>query len=302
MMMPEQAVQPAPTTEVVPKGAQELEILKLLMADTSGSYRHLVEELVRAQNERTLFDQDWRTAKMFAVSGDFADITGQTQEQAIAKAMSKIQMGRNWGMNATDALANIFFLNGRPGVMTEILATKMQQAGYSWDVQWHEETIEVKKKPYQKCVGCTLWLKAYNRDTNHYEPVVDRAGKPVSASFTEQDAEQAMIYEKEQGQPRATQKTLAEKWNYKSWGRDMYFWSAMRRLRKYYLTGILRGAIQVELADLEAPIVDQTPPLAEAPPEPPPQTEAPQPTLRERILSTDRPGPQPEQAGLLEEE
>ena len=123
-MAPEQPAQTT-TTEIVPKVRQSLEMMKLLMADTTGNYRHLVEELVRTENERDVFDQDWRMAKMFAISGDFADITGQTQEQAIAKAMSKIQMGRNWGMNAADAMANVFFLNGKPGVMTEILATKI---------------------------------------------------------------------------------------------------------------------------------------------------------------------------------
>jgi hypothetical protein len=267
-------------------------MMKLLMADTTGNYRHLVEELVRTENERDVFDQDWRMAKMFAISGDFADITGQTQEQAIAKAMSKIQMGRNWGMNAADAMANVFFLNGKPGVMTEILATKIQQAGFGWDAQWLEETVEYKKgKTWEKCIGCTLWLKSYNRLTNRWEPVVDRDGKPVKASFTEADAENALIYEKEQGQK--AQKPLSEKWNYRSWGRDMYFWRAMSRLRKYYLTGILRGAIQVELAGDYEVQVDQNPQLEEAQPQP--QDTAPKKTLRDFVLESEQ------QPGLLEE-
>jgi len=273
-----------------------MEILKLLMADTSGNYRYLVEELVRANNEKELFDQDWRMAKQFAMSGDFADITGSTQEQAIAKAMSKIQMGRNWGMLPADAMANVYFLNGKPGVGTDYLASKIQQAGYGWDAQWHEETVEYKKgKTWEKCIGCTLWLKSYNRLTNHWEPVVDREGKPVKASFTEGDAENALIWEKEQGQQRAGQKPLSEKWNYKSWGRDMYFWRAMSRLRKYYLTGILRGAIQVELADdYEIPAAPVPPQLAEGPAQP----EAPRKSLRDFVLETEQ---QPQQPGLLEE-
>jgi hypothetical protein len=291
-MTPEQPVQTAPT-EIVQRSRQSTEILKMLLADTSGNYRHLVEELVRTNNEKELFDQDWRMAKQFALSGDFADITGQTQEQAIAKALSKIAMGRNWGMLAADAMANVFFINGKPGVGTDYLASKIQQAGYSWDAQWHEETVEYKKgKTWEKCIGCTLWLKSYNRLTNRWEPVVDRDGKPVKASFTEADAENAMIYEKEQGQQRAGQKPLAEKWNYKSWGRDMYFWSAMRRLRKYYLTGILRGAIQVELADYDVPIeaAAPQPTLAE-----PAQPEPPKKSLRDFVLESEQ------QPGLLEE-
>jgi hypothetical protein len=283
-MTPEQP----PTTEIVPKGRQSMEMLKILTADVSGNYRHLVEEIVRAETERDLFDQDYRTAKVFAMSGQFEGITGQTPEQAIATAMAKIRIGRGWQLNDSDSIAYISFLNGKPSVATDILAQKIQGAGYGWDVQWHEETIQLKKGPHKKCVGCTLWLKAFNRQANRWEPVVDRDDNPVSASFTEGDAEQAIIWENK------GQKKLSEKWNYQSWGRDMYFWSAMRRLRKYYLTGIMRGAIQAELADLEVEL-DQ-PQQIDAPA--PPQPEEPKKkNIRDIVLESDE-----QQPGLLEEQ
>ena len=54
-----------------------------------------------------------------------------------------------------------------------------------------------------------------------------------STEFTLEMARKAMIYEKERGSERATQKPLADKWNYKSWAEDMFFARAMTRGHRY---------------------------------------------------------------------
>jgi hypothetical protein len=236
-----------------------------------------IKQLVEAEAQRDLFDQDYRTARVFAISGKFDDIKGSTPEQAVAQAMTKIRIGREWGMNDSDSIAFIYFTNGRPAVMTEILATKVQQAGYSWDIDWDfEKTKGKNNKEWNRCVGCTLWLKQFNRDTNRYEPVLDRKGQAISASFTEADADNAEIHE------RGAKIALSAKWNFKAWPQDMYFWRAMSRLRKYYLTGIMRGAIQFELATDYEPVTSAPALPAPAEEETAPPERKP---LRDRILS-----------------
>lgn len=249
-----------------------------------------IKQLVDAETQRDTFDQDWRTARVFAVSGKFDDIKGSTPEQAIATAMAKIRIGREWGMSDSDSIAFIYWVNGRPAVMTEILATKIQEAGYNWDVEWHWTALPQapnKARADKRCVGCTLWLKALNRQTGRYEPVLDRNNEPVSASFTEYNAEQAGL--------------LTKSGPWKNWTEDMYFWRAMSRLRKYYLTGVMRGAIQVELAnDYSVTVAPELAAPEEAQVLEDPIEDAAR-ILRERVMKAD-PFPQGEQMPLAPEE
>jgi len=265
----------------VAKGRATLEIIRIL-AD-KGNQKEILQQLIDAETARDLFDQDYRAAKIYAMSGQFDDIKGMTPEQAIATAMSKIRIGRSWGMNESDSVAFIYWMNGKPNVATEILATKIQQAGFGWDIDWTWEELTHKGKPWKRCTGCTLWLKAYNRTTNAYEPVVDRNGEAVSVSFTEADADHAMIWEKGKQMP------LSEKWNFKSWGQDMYYWRAMGRLRKYHLTSIMRGATQYELRnevymEPTAPALPAPQAGPDAEPEPVEETRS----LRDRIIDAEQ--------------
>jgi len=272
---------PQQSVEVATKGRATLEIIRIL-AD-KGNQKEILQQLIDAETARDLFDQDYRAAKIYAMSGQFDDIKGMTPEQAIATAMSKIRIGRSWGMNESDSVAFIYWMNGKPNVATEILATKIQQAGYGWDIDWSWEDLTHKGKPWKRCTGCTLWLKAYNQRANAWEPVVDRNGDCVSASFTEADADHAMIWEKGKQMP------LSEKWNFKSWGQDMYYWRAMGRLRKYHLTSIMRGAQQYELRN--ETYVEPLPAALPAPsdsqqgePEPVAETKP----LRDRIIEAEQ--------------
>jgi hypothetical protein len=183
---------PPQTPEVTTKGGRAtLEIIRILAGQPN--QKDILQQLIDAETARDLFDQDYRAAKIYAMSGQFDDIKGMTTEQAIATCMSKIRIGRSWGMPEADSIAFIYWLNGKPNVATEILATKIQQAGYGWDIEWDWDTVTHKGKPHKKCAGCTLYLKAYNSNTNSWEPVVDRNDEPVSASFKDYDADTAMI-------------------------------------------------------------------------------------------------------------
>jgi hypothetical protein len=203
------------------------------------------KDLIKAEIDRDAFDQDWRLARVFAMSGIFAEIKGQTQEQAIAQAMTKIQLGRSWGLSPADAMQFVFFTNGKPSVQNEVIASRMRDAGFDWDVDWHEEETSEKGRSWKRCVGCTVWLKKWNG--KEFVPILDRNGDPVSVSFTKDDADHAMIWEKGQ------QIALSQKWNFVSWARDMYFWRCIARIKRFYATNVLTGVRTPEEAEEAAP-------------------------------------------------
>jgi hypothetical protein len=270
--VPPAAPPPAPPPPAAPRlTIEQLALLGPMAADD----RRIawVNSLVDADIQRQSYATDLALARQFATSGKFDDLKDCTQEQGVATAMVKIMLGRGWGFNAADSIRYIYFTNGRPAIENELVAAKLQAHGYYWDVEWLEDTGQHKGKPIQKCVGCRLWVKKVT--DGRLEPLLDRNGKPVSVAFTEADADQAMIWEKGKQIP------LSEKWNFKSWARDMYYWKAISRVKKYHAPHVLRGATMREEA-LEVMPVDAPPPQMPAElPEAPPQPE----TLAEKILA-----------------
>jgi hypothetical protein len=197
--------------------------------------------------------------------------------------MTKIEIGEDLGLGIADSIRYVYFTNGRPSLENQVIADKLQQAGYDWDIEWLEETVQHKGKPWKKCIGCTLWLKRWNLKEQIFQTVLDRNKQPVSVSFTEADADHAMIWEKGKQIP------LSEKWNFRSWGRDMYYWRCIGRVKKYYAPRVLKGAVSREEA-LEMIPVEQMPPdmlpkelqppMPEAQPEPAPK----RPKLRDQLM------------------
>jgi hypothetical protein len=242
-----------------------------------------LNSLVDAELARQNYSYDQAIARQYAISGYFEDIKGSTAEQSVAQAMVKIQLGRAWGFNSADAIRYIYFTNGRPAIENELIAAKLQQAGYEWDVEWIEETVQHKGKPWQKCVGCRLWLKKWNGAEKAYLPLVDRKGDQISVAFTEADADHAQIWEKGKQIP------LSQKWNFQSWGRDMYYWRTISRVKKYHAPHVLRGAISREEAIEMVPASNLAPDElprelpAAAPGEA--QPEAHRASLREKVMS-----------------
>ena len=275
---PEAAQAPMTLPAVVPEApsprvpAVTIEALSLL--PDSDRRTMWINSVVEADIARKNYATDKALAREFALSGKFDDLKGISPEQAVATAMVKMQLGRAWGFNAADSIRYIYFTNGRPAVENEIVASKLQQAGYDWDVEFLEETATHKGKPWQKCVGCTLWLKRFIPGEGAWKPMLDRRGNPISVSFTEADADHAMIWEKGKQIP------LSEKWNFQSWGRDMYYWRCISRVKKYHAPHVLRGGMMreeaLEMMPAELP-PDLTPPEMQLPPVP---TDAPEVTPR----------------------
>jgi hypothetical protein len=244
-----------------------------------------IAQLVEIEVARQNYAQDKALARDFAISGQFDDLRSQSPEQAIATAMVKIQLGRAWGFNAADSMRYIYFTNGRPATENEIIATKLQQAGFNWDIEWLEEEIQHKGKPVKKCIGCTLWVKKWSAAEQKYLPVLDRNGKPVSVAFTQYDADTAQIWEKGKQIP------LSQKWNFQSWGRDMYYWRTIGRVKKYHAPHVLRGMISREEA-LEMIPVENLPPdmlPKELQPPQPPEAEGKRVPLKDRMMPKSSP-------------
>jgi hypothetical protein len=241
-------IAPPAKEERLPARITAEQLLTLAPSDRRDNW---IAQLVEVEVARQNYAYDRGLARDFAASGQFEDLKALTAEQAIATAIAKVQIGRGWGLNASDAIRYVYFTNGRPSLENQIIADKLQQAGFDWDIEWLEEVQQHKGKPWKKCVGCTLWLKRWNGQ--RYEPVVDRDQQPVSVSFSEADADHAMIWEKGKQIP------LSEKWNFRSWGRDMYFWRCIGRLKKYHAPRILHGAVTREEA-LEMIPVESMPP------------------------------------------
>ena len=250
------------------------------IVETGESGRDYARQVVQQEIAKDLFDQDWRLARVFAESNVFEDIKNISPQQAIATAMAKIQLGRNWNIEPADAMQFIYFTNGRPAVMTELFAARLKLAGYEWDFAHDYEESKDPKVRRRKCIGCTIFPKKWNPKTGKFEPLTMKRRTdsgafeevPLEVSFDIGDAEGAMIHEK------GGMKKLSEKWNYQSWGEDMYTWRAIAKFRRRYAPQILTGA----LLPFEAAEADSL----EARPEPRPADgtfEAAQDILREKL-------------------
>src|SRR6202044_3633667 len=91
-------------------------------------------EIISAELAREAFDQDWRLARVFYLSGEFKDLRKKSESEGIATAMAKIRLGRGWGLNETEAMQFVVFINGVPTLQNEIIASRLMDAGYHWDL------------------------------------------------------------------------------------------------------------------------------------------------------------------------
>ena len=197
------------------------------------------------------FELHQREARLFALSGLFADIKGTSEQQAIAQAFVKIDLGESIGLSSAEAMTGIDIIQGRVAISANIRAARMQRAGYDWDV------LQLDNK------GCRLQLKFKGQyllcEEEDANGVVRRV--PVVVSFTEADASLAGLLGKD---------------NYKKHPRNMYFARAITNAQRWYAPGILSANILTseEVEDLRVTpesilpasqeIIDQSPSKSEA--------------------------------------
>ena len=85
-------------------------------------------------------------AKLMMKSGCFADIKGPggqaiDEEVAIAKAVVKIAIGRDYGFSCAESMQYIELIQGRPSIAAHARAAKMKAAGYSWRFVKFDATV-----------------------------------------------------------------------------------------------------------------------------------------------------------------
>lgn len=199
-------------------------------------FKAFAHDIIEREVASARFGQDWQLARVFASSGAFDGIQGT--EQGVALAMTKIQLGRSWNMETADAMKSVFFINGRPSVESVYLAAQMQNAGLGWDLEWDEVD--------GTCTGCHLHLKRWNPAAKRFDPVMGKVNgvdKQAVVSFTKKDADNAWIYE------NGKKIRLSEKFNYQSWGQDMFYARCISRVRTRYMPNVLSGVMTREEAE-----------------------------------------------------
>jgi hypothetical protein len=178
-------------------------------------------ERLRFEEERFTFQQ--RRARLYAKSGLFAGQKDLTEEQAIAQAMVRIELGASMGFSEAEALQGIRVINGETSIAAALRAARMQAAGYSWSVEWLGTE--------DNCEGCRLWLSFKGH------PMVDPAGNPVSVAFTKTDATKMLTTLWENGNKKRA--SILEKENWKMSPRNMYFARAVTNAQRFYAPGVL---------------------------------------------------------------
>ena len=165
------------------------------------------------------FELQQRAARLFAVSGLFADIKGQNPEQSIAQAFVKISLGESMGFNPAESMTGIDLIQGRVAISANMRAARMQRAGYEWDI------LQLDDK------GCRLQLR-YKGKVIMREEVDGKTGEvsmvPAVISFTANDASVAGLLGKD---------------NYKKNPRNMFFARAITNAQRWYAPGVLSVSI-----------------------------------------------------------
>ena len=161
------------------------------------------------------FEFQQRAARLFAMSGLFADIKGQSPEQSIAQAFVKISLGESMGFNPAESMTGIDIIQGRVAISANMRASRMQRAGYDWDI------VQLDDK------GCSLKLK-FHGEYILCEEIDGETGKvskvPVVITFGEAEAARAGLIGKD---------------NYKKNPRNMFFARAITNAQRWYAPGIL---------------------------------------------------------------
>jgi hypothetical protein len=221
-------------------------------AEAQTSNPVLLDEVIAASERRIsldmkLFEHKQRLANLFAKSGCFGDIKKDiSQEQAIAQAFVKIELGESMGFTAAESMQGVHLINGTPAVNAQLRAARMQRAGFHWDIDWFDSDQGV-------CEGCRLWL--YRNGRPLMKVVRDLAGniiagengqplmEQVSVAFLKKDAE--MLKTTMWGETRGEKKTVSvlEKDNWKNTPRNMYFARAITNAQRFHAAGVLSGEI-----------------------------------------------------------
>ena len=218
--------------------------MSLLMKAVGESEQRARDQIILTSE---MFKHKQRLAGLFALSGCFSDIKGKTQQQALAQAFVKMELGASMGFTDAESMQGINLIQGTPSISAQLRAARMQRAGYSWEIDWFEDA-------QGNCTGCRLWLSHNGHPV--LKPKRDEDGnvilnddqqpihEQVNVGFLKKDAEKLMTKIWDVPQPGTRDKTfrvasVLEKDNWKNTPMNMYFSRAVTNLQRWYAPGVL---------------------------------------------------------------
>lgn len=216
----------------------------------------LLDQVVRRTEEQNAevahFELNQRLAKLFATSGCFGNVKNKTVSEAIAEAFTKIAIGESMGFTQAQSMMGVDIIQGRPAINAALRASRMQQMGYDWQIDWLGTE--------ENCTGCRLWLffkgePIMNPKRNDKgEPQFDDDGnmlqEQVNVAFTKRDAERMLTT------ISGKRVSVLEKDNWKIAPRNMYFARAVTNLQRFHVPKAISVSI---LSSEEALDTDATP-------------------------------------------
>lgn len=209
-----------PAEAKAPPKTQEQRIPDALLDAVVGATEQVARD--RLVIRRAELDYKQRLARIFAKSGCFADLKGQTEEEGIARAMVKIELGEGIGFSPAESMQGIEMVQVRPSISAHLRAARMRAAGWSW--------------PQMILTNGGCWLplefqgKPLLRPKLNPEgiPLLDAAGasimEQVVVDFTKADAQLAGLMTKD---------------NYRKNPRNMYWARAVTNAQRWYAPNVL---------------------------------------------------------------
>lgn len=245
---PEAPPPPPPPAKTKAVSGQTEQVISLLDVIVDEQDR---KAIVEQELTRLRFNQNYRLAEMFEKAGYFDSNGYNSPPMTAAQAMAKIAVGENWGLNPADSIRFIYIIGGKPAIEEAVFASRMQESGWNWDVQFIGGQGA-------GCKGVRLFAEKNGqpfmrpvRDDATGEIVRDEQGKPLMrqafAEFTEEQAAQIKIWQNK------TQVPLLQKSGPWSDGRrsNMYYWRALSQFRRWFCPQVMKGAlIRDEIGDI----------------------------------------------------
>lgn len=144
-----------------------------------------------------------------------------------------IALGRDFGLNAAQSLQAIDLIGGRPALRAMYKAAFLIQAGYSWKILKHDDTISAYR----------FYL--------HGEVLTDAEGKPLSITFSMEEATKAGYVERARG------KDGKAPGNYDKIPKNMLFARMISNFHRWHAPQVM-GATLPEVGELIDAAIQET--------------------------------------------
>lgn len=148
-----------------------------------------------------------------------------------------IALGRDFGLNAAQSLQALDLISGRPAMRATYKALFLRQAGYSWKVLKHDDTISKYR----------FYFKG--------EVITDADDKPLDIEFTIEEANKAGYVENARG--KGDKDGKPKPGNYDKFPKNMLFARMISNFQRWHAPDVI-GASVPEVGELVDAVVQET--------------------------------------------